>query len=123
MKVVMDRDQRDAMYRFIVCDLDSKSIATLLREGKVSDARTLRRHFEHDMWLLDELGWIANGLHERYEVEFSDGHLSLLVRFRLAAEAVISESEMGDNEQAIIDSLYVSQVYCQVFDGSEADDN
>lgn len=123
MKVVMDRDQRDAMYRYVICDLDSEDIAGLLKEGKVKEAHELRRRFDQDFWLLDKLGWVAAGVRESYEVEFSQGNLTILARFRLAAEAVVDESEAGFDDQAVIDALYVSQVYDRVFGGSEADSN
>jgi hypothetical protein len=121
MKVVMDRDQRDAMYRFVICDLDGEDVAGLLKEGKVKKAHELRRRFDQGVWLLDQLGWVAVGVHDRYEVEFSQGNLPILARFRVAAEAVVDESDAGFDDQALIDALYVNQVYDRVFGGSEAD--
>jgi hypothetical protein len=121
MKVVMDRDQRDAMYRFVIDDLDGEDIARLLKEGKVKEAHELRRRFDQDFWLLDKLGWVAAGVHKRYEVEFPEGNLPILARFRLAARAVVDESEAGFDDQALIDALYVSQVYDKAFGGSEGD--
>lgn len=121
MKIVIDRDQRDAVYRFVIDDLDGEDIGRLLREGKVKQAHELRRQFDQDFWLLDQLGWVAVGVNESYEVEFSEGNLTILARFRVAARAVVDESEAGFDDQAVIDALYVSQVYDKAFGGSEGD--
>ncbi len=122
MAVVMSGDQRDAMYRYVIADLDGEDIAALLREGKVEAAQELRRRFEQDVWLLDELGWFAARDHERYEIEFSvEDSLAIFGRFRRVAYAVVDESEAGFSDETLIDALYVSQLCDQVFGGSEAD--
>jgi hypothetical protein len=121
MNVVMNREQRDAMYRFVISDLEDEDIGRLLKEGKVKQAHQLRLLFDQDFWLLDKLGWVAAGAHESYEIEFTEGNLTILARFRVAARAVVDESEAGFDDQAVIDALYVSQVYDRVFGGSEAD--
>jgi hypothetical protein len=124
MIVILDTDQRDAMYRFIITDLEGVGdIVTFMKANKVEEAQQLRNRFEQDAWLLDELGWSAVGVHECYEVEFPDED-TILGRFRREAGAIVDKSgeeEPDFSDQALIDALYVFRLCDGVFGGSEAD--
>lgn len=69
MAVVLDRVQRDVLYRFVVGDLpDVSDIARELNHGHAAEARRLRRRLDEDMRLLDLLGWDERGGRESYEI-------------------------------------------------------
>jgi hypothetical protein len=69
MAVVLDRVQRDVLYRFVVGDLpDVSDIARELNYGHATEARRLRRRLDEDMRLLDLLGWGERGGPESYEI-------------------------------------------------------
>jgi predicted transcriptional regulator len=69
MAVVLDRAQRDAVYRFVVLDLpDLGDIARELEHGNPAAAQRLRRRFDEDVQLLDLLDWGEKGERESYEI-------------------------------------------------------
>jgi DNA-binding XRE family transcriptional regulator len=69
MAVVLDRSQRDAVYRLVVRDLpDVGEIARALEAGNVAVAQRLRRRFDEDVLLLDLLDWGECGGRESYEI-------------------------------------------------------
>jgi hypothetical protein len=69
MAVVLDRAQRDAVWRFVVADLpDVGDLGRELNHGDVEAARRLRRRFDEDVRLLDLLGWSKDGDRQSYEI-------------------------------------------------------
>lgn len=123
MTVRMDCDQRDAMYRFVITDLESVGdIATFLKADKIDEAQQLRHRFEQDAQLLDTLGWSVAGVNRCYEIKFPDkDSTSILGRFRKAAGAIVDKSDDYPDDQALIDALHVFRLCDGVSGGSEAD--
>jgi hypothetical protein len=58
MAITIGRGQRDAIYEEIALDLNGLTdLWTEFERGEFERARELRRRFERDMRLLDDLGW------------------------------------------------------------------
>jgi hypothetical protein len=125
LTLILEQDQRNAVYRFVVADLEETGeITTLLKTGKIDHAQRLRRRVEQDAWLLDELGWSATEPDEHYEVELSDDDTTAIFgRFCHAADIIVENSETNPNlsEQELIDALYMLRLCDGLFGKSEAD--
>lgn len=94
MGALLADSQRDAVYRFILFDLnDMGDMATLLRGGEVEQARLLRCRFEEDMLLLDQIGWEQTGKRPAYALTLpSDEIRAIFRRLLTQATQVINES-------------------------------
>jgi hypothetical protein len=69
MAVVLDRAQRDAVYRFVVADLpEIGDITSELDRGNVAMAQRLRHRFDEDVLLLDLLDWGEGGERQSYKL-------------------------------------------------------
>jgi hypothetical protein len=125
MALTLDQDQRNALYRFTVTDLETATeIAALLRAGKTDHAQRLRRRFDQDARLLDELGWSTTEPDKDYEVELSDDdRTAIFGRFCQAAGIVVDKSERHPDvsEQTLIDALSILRLCDGLFGGSRAD--
>jgi hypothetical protein len=94
MAIVLNRAQRNAVYRFVVSDLArAGDLATVLEEDQIASAEQLRQHFDQAVRLLDEIEWTPAGTRDRYEVEFAtvDGR-GIFERMHTDATGVISEA-------------------------------
>lgn len=93
MAVVLDRGQREALYRFVVGDLhDLDGIARELADGNVGAAQALRRHFELVMRLLDVLGWAEQDEREHFRLTLEKSELQAVFT-RLYQRAMLEIAE------------------------------
>lgn len=69
MTVVLDRGERDVLYRLLVTDLpDAGDISRELHDGHLRAAGRLRQIFDEDVLLLDLLDWDEQGDRDSYPI-------------------------------------------------------
>src|SRR5260370_26493478 len=104
--LVIDRDQRDAVYHAATAQLDATGdVALLISRGDYETARRLRRQLEQSLRLLDDLGWSAEELGERFTLTMDRGELrAVLDRLaRGAADAAcghLVQQDRSDQQDA-----------------------
>jgi hypothetical protein len=87
MAIILDRDQRDAIYSQIRNDLSGvDDISRLLDGGDIDAALRHRGWFEDDMRLLDDLGWEPEPADQQFELTMPAVDLARLFS-RLNGEA------------------------------------
>jgi hypothetical protein len=93
MAIVMNREQRDAVYRFVVSDLaEVGNLAVALEEDEIVRAQQLRRHFDQGVQLLDQIEWEKAGTRDRYEVALAAADaLGIFGRLHESATRVIND--------------------------------
>jgi hypothetical protein len=94
MALVLNRAQRDAVYRFVVSDLArAGSLAIALEEGEIASAERLRQQFEQAVRLLDQIEWIHASSRDRYEVVLAEADVQgLFERLYEDSTRVINEA-------------------------------
>lgn len=86
--VAIDREQRDAIYADLMTDLSGVGdISVELDGGDVPTAQRLRREYEDDLRLLDDLGWTEEVSAESFELTQQPDALERTIR-RLRESAI-----------------------------------
>lgn len=79
--ITLDREQRDAVYSELVLDLSGTGDIRINLDGDDYDAaRRLRRRYEDDMRLLDDLGWEPDQDRDGFEVTMDHDELARVLR-------------------------------------------
>jgi hypothetical protein len=94
MAIVLDHSQRDGVYEFVLHDLSQLGeLAAVLGRGEVDRARGLRRRFEEDLRLLDQIGWERADDRGEYAIRLgADEVRPVFARLRALTSEVIRES-------------------------------
>ena len=103
MTVMLDGSQRDAVYQFVLLDLIGVgNMPFLVRHGKMEQARGLRRRFEQDMQLLDQIGWEPEGEKEVYAVTLASDDVRAIFRRLLAQATLVINEAMPEFANQIV---------------------
>jgi hypothetical protein len=79
--IKLNREQRDAIYGELALDLSGTGDIRISVDGEDYDAaRRLRRRYEDDMRLLDDLGWEPEQDRDEFEITMDHDDLSTLGR-------------------------------------------
>lgn len=82
MAIKLSREQREAIYAEVVVDLSGTGdISIELDNGDYDAARRLRRRFEDDMRLLDEIGWEPDPDEDEFELSMPPDQLARALRW------------------------------------------
>lgn len=121
MAFVLDRLQRDAVYRFVVSDLaEVGGLAGALEVDEINRARWLRRNFDQATQLLDQIGWQKVGSRECYEVVLSAADaLALFGRLYEQSTRVINDSISEFANAVLKEAVCVAEVSGQVLGGHD----
>jgi len=80
MAITIGRGQRDAIYEEIALDLNGLTdLWTEFERGDFERARELRRRFERDMRLLDDLGWEPEQDRDEFELTMDAADLAAAI--------------------------------------------
>jgi hypothetical protein len=94
MAVVLDRAQRDVLYRFVVLDLpDMGDISRELDRGNLGAAQRLRKRFDENIMLLDLLDWGESGERDSYKLSLPSEHAEAI--FERLYGRIMCEVEAG----------------------------
>jgi hypothetical protein len=121
MAFVLDRLQRDAVYRFVLSDLAAvRGLAGALEEDEINRARWLCRNLEQATQLLDQIGWEKVGSRECYEVVLSAADaLALFGRLYDRATRLINDSISEFANAVLKEAVCVAEVSGQVLSGHD----
>ena len=79
--IKLNREQRDAIYGELVLDLSGTGDIRVNLDGEDYDAaQRLRRRYEDDMRLLDDLGWEPDQDRDEFEVTMGHDELARVLR-------------------------------------------
>jgi hypothetical protein len=79
--IKLNREQRDAIYGELVLDLNGTGDIRINLDGEDYDAaQRLRRRYEDDMRLLDDLGWEPEQDGDEFEVTMDRDELARVLR-------------------------------------------
>lgn len=79
--IKLNRQQRDALYGELVLDLSGTGDIRINLDGEDYDAaQRLRRRYEDDMRLLDDLGWEPEQDSDEFEVTMDHDELARVLR-------------------------------------------
>ncbi len=79
--VAIDRQAREAIYEEVVNHLSGLGDVHInLRQGDYAAAKRLRREFEEDLRLLDDLGWAKDERAESFELTMPNDELARVIR-------------------------------------------
>jgi hypothetical protein len=112
MALVLNRAQRDAVYRFVVSDLArAGGVAVALEEGEVAIAERLRRQFDQAVRVLDQIEWIQAGSRDRYEVALAAADAQgIFERLHEDATRVINEAITEFADAVLKEAFSVAEV-------------
>lgn len=80
MAITISRGQRDAIHKEIALDLSGLTdLWTEFGRGEFERARELRRRFERDMRLLDDLGWEPEQDRDEFELTMEAADLAAAI--------------------------------------------
>jgi hypothetical protein len=114
-RLTIDREQRAAIYEDVTNHLSAiGDVDLLIRRGELETAQRLRREFEEDLRLLDDLGWASDDPRTSFELTMQLPELARALA-RLSAE--VSEAlrlctERDHEEEEMAASYAVS---CSVY--------
>ncbi len=122
MAFVLDRLQRDALYRFVISDLaEVAGLVSALEADEINRACWLRRNFDQATQLLDQIGWQKVGSRECYEVALSAADaLALFGRLYERATRVINDSISEFANAVLKEAVCVAEVSGQVLGGPDS---
>jgi hypothetical protein len=79
--IKLNREQRDAIYGELALDLSGTGDIRISVDGEDYDAaRRLRRRYEDDMRLLDDLGWEPEQDRDEFEITMDHDDLARVLR-------------------------------------------
>lgn len=79
--IKLNREQRDAIYGELVLDLSGTGDIRINLDGEDYDAaRRLRRRYEDDMRLLDNLGWESEQDRDEFEITMDHDELARVLQ-------------------------------------------
>jgi hypothetical protein len=79
--IAIDRQQRDAIYEEVTNHLTGLGDVHInIRQGDYAAAQRLRREFEEDLRLLDDLGWAEDEPAESFELTMPTDELARVIR-------------------------------------------
>ena len=112
MALVLNRAQRNAVYRFVVSDLARAGcVAAALEEGEIATAERLRRQFDQAVRLLDQIEWIHAGSRDRYEVTLAEADAQgLFERLHEDATRVINDAITEFADAVLKEAFSVAEV-------------
>jgi hypothetical protein len=108
--IAIDRQQREAIYEEVINHLSGLGDVHInMRNGDHATAQRLRREFEEDLRLLDDLGWAEDELAESYELTMPTDQLARVIR-RLHANTAgaLHEYVLRDKDDEQIAALQVA---------------
>jgi hypothetical protein len=102
--IALSREQRDAIHADVLNHLSGVGdVYLMIERGELADAQRLRREFEEDMRLLDDLGWAEDDTAESFELTMPRDQLARAMR-RLHdrnAEALRAYTQRDTTEEDI----------------------
>lgn len=112
MALVLNRAQRDAVYRFVVSDLArAGGLALALEEGEITTAERLRQQFDQAVRLLDQIEWTQVGSRDRYEVVLAEADVQgLFERLYEDSTRVINEAITEFADAVLKEAFSVAEV-------------
>jgi hypothetical protein len=79
--IAIDRKQREAIYEEVTDHLSGLGdVHITLRQGDHATAQRLRREFDQDLRLLDDLGWAEDDSRESFELTMQADELTRVIR-------------------------------------------
>jgi hypothetical protein len=79
--IAIDRQQREAVYEEVINHLTGLGDVHInIQRGDYATARRLRREFEEDLRLLDDLGWAKDQPAESFELTIPSDELARVIR-------------------------------------------
>jgi hypothetical protein len=112
MALVLNRAQRDAVYRFVVSDLArAGGLALALEEGEITTAERLRQQFDQAVRLLEQIEWTQVGSRDRYEVVLAEADVQgLFERLYEDSTRVINEAITEFADAVLKEAFSVAEV-------------
>jgi hypothetical protein len=111
MAITLDHSQRDGVHQFVLHDLGNLGeLALALGQGEVHRAQDLRKRFEEDLRLLDEIGWEKKADRNEYLVRMDFDELrSVFTRLRELTTEVINEAMTEFANQMLKEAFSVGE--------------